>query len=127
MLISLLCLNKCDKRLSAEEKAKYSLCRLTGSSHIKALFKADCSLCVGCLLVATVSCVFFVLLLVVFRKDSETLSLHVVVVLGRLVDDLEREAEVRETVRGQSCQESASVIGNQFKWIPPDHPWSQWS
>lgn len=73
--------------------------RLTESSHIKALLEAVCFLCVGWL-VYLLACspselCFFVLLLLSCLAKTETLLVHVIVVLGRLVDHLEEDAEKR--------------------------------
>lgn len=78
-----------------------------------------------CLLVALVNCVFLHIAFVDRLAKTNTLSLHVIVVLGRLVDHLNEDIEDKEkgmSLSSEDHQEITSLIGNHLKWTVPDHP-----
>ncbi len=93
-----------DNTFSRGEEAKYNLCQLTGllDHHIKRHFYklfAFCVLWVHLLACSPSELCFFILLLLIFQARTDpSLLLHVVVVLGRLVDHLNKDAEGREKV-----------------------------
>lgn len=133
MLTSLLCLNNCDKILAAAKEAKYSLCQLTGllDHHIQRHFSKLFAFCVllACLLACSPSeMCFFLLLFVGGLVKTRTLLVHVIVVLGRLVDHLNKgaEGERKDVEQGYICM-CLYEVKDLFKRILPDHPWSQWS
>lgn len=137
VLLSLLALNKCDKgeyfqRRRGSKIESVSTKGLTGSSHIKALLEAVCFYCVVCvcLLACSPSELFFFLLLVLtVWQRQRWLLLQVIVVLGWLVDHLNKDVEDREKGNGfwVWAQKITPLIENHLKWILPDHPLSQWS